>query len=181
MNAYGYYTDGQGQQKKLYLKDALTELESKEISSYVRSYKVKGIDGSYSAISLKPGVKYTFVAHTYDAGSSLYNIQKKPVFTVNKEIKVTDAQKNQTYKNIQIILVNDGSTDNSPALCDEYKQMYDKVEVIHKSNGGLPDARNAGLKRAKGEYVGFIDSDDWIEPNMVEHLLHNIIEVRCGY
>lgn len=102
LNAYGYYTDGQGQQKKLYLKDALTELESKEISSYVRSYKVKGIDGSYSAISLKPGVKYTFVAHTYDAGSSLYNIQKKPVFTVNKEIKVTDAQKNQTYKNISV-------------------------------------------------------------------------------
>lgn len=102
MNAYGYYTDGQGQQKKLYLKDALTELESKEISSYVRSYKVKGIDGSYSAISLKPGVKYTFVAHTYDAGSSLYNIQKKPVFTVNKEIKVTDAQK---IKHIKIYLL----------------------------------------------------------------------------
>lgn len=100
-----------------------------------------------------------------------------PVYNVEKYLKkCIESVLNQTYKNIQIILVNDGSTDNSPALCDEYKQMYDKVEVIHKSNGGLPDARNAGLKRAKGEYVGFIDSDDWIEPNMVEHLLHNIIE-----
>lgn len=119
LNAYGYYTDGQGQQKKLYLKDALTELESKEISSYVRSYKVKGIDGSYSAISLKPGVKYTFVAHTYDAGSSLYNIQKKPVFTVNKEIKVTDAQK---IKHIKYICWHDLLYGNES--CFEYGKLY---------------------------------------------------------
>ena len=73
-----------------------------------------------------------------------------PVYNVEKYLrKCIESVLNQTYKNIQIILVNDGSTDNSPALCDEYKQMYDKVEVIHKSNGGLPDARNAGLKRAK--------------------------------
>lgn len=105
--------------RKTLFKDALTELESKEISSYVRSYKVKGIDGSYSAISLKPGVKYTFVAHTYDAGSSLYNIQKKPVFTVNKEIKVTDAQK---IKHIKYICWHDLLYGNES--CFEYGKLY---------------------------------------------------------
>ena len=67
----------------------------------------------------------------------------------------------QTYEDYEVILVDDGSPDNSPAICDEYGKKTDKVKVIHKPNGGLSDARNAGLDMARGEFVLFLDSDDW--------------------
>ena len=73
---------------------------------------------------------------------------------------------NQTYQKLEIILVDDGSTDSSPAKCDEYAQKDNRIKVIHKQNGGLSDARNAGLKLASGDYIGYVDSDDWIEPDM---------------
>lgn len=78
----------------------------------------------------------------------------------------------QNYKNIEIILVDDGSPDNCPAICDEYAKIDYRVKVIHKENGGLSDARNAGLDIAKGEWVTFIDSDDWIAENFIDLLLH---------
>lgn len=68
---------------------------------------------------------------------------------------------NQSYKDFELILVDDGSPDNCPVICDEYASRDIRVKVIHKSNGGLSDARNAGLDIAKGEYVLFLDSDDW--------------------
>ena len=71
----------------------------------------------------------------------------------------------QGWKNYDIILVDDGSTDRSPQICDDYVKAYDFISVIHKENGGLSDARNTGLSQAKGEYVYFPDSDDWIEPD----------------
>ena len=74
-----------------------------------------------------------------------------------------DSVINQTYDNMEIILVNDGSTDNSPRICEEYKESDSRVIVIHKENGGLSDARNIGLKSATGDYVIFVDSDDHIE------------------
>lgn len=77
----------------------------------------------------------------------------------------------QTVTDIEIILVDDGSTDNSSDICDDYAKMDNRVEVIHKSNGGLSSARNAGLEIAKGRYVGFIDSDDWVSQEMIEVLL----------
>ncbi len=77
----------------------------------------------------------------------------------------------QTYENLDIILVDDGSTDACPAICDEYAATDARVRVIHKANGGLSDARNAGLDVARNPYVGFVDSDDWIEPEMFERLL----------
>lgn len=80
----------------------------------------------------------------------------------------------QTYKDLEIILVNDGSTDLSEKLCDKWKNMDSRIEVIHKSNGGLSDARNAGLDIAKGEYILFVDSDDFIDENMVEILINKI-------
>lgn len=67
----------------------------------------------------------------------------------------------QTYEDYEVILVDDGSPDNSPAICDEYGKKTDKVKVIHKPNGGLSDARNTGLDMARGEFVLFLDSDDW--------------------
>ncbi len=82
---------------------------------------------------------------------------------------------NQTYKNIEIILVNDDSPDNSKALCEEWAKLDERIIILNKKNGGLSSARNSGLDVAKGDYITFIDSDDYIEPEMVEKLLNAII------
>ena len=76
----------------------------------------------------------------------------------------------QTYKNLEIILVDDGSPDNCPAMCDAWASKDSRIKVIHKENGGLSDARNVGLAVAIGEYISFIDSDDWIEPDFIREL-----------
>ena len=76
----------------------------------------------------------------------------------------------QTYRNLQILLVNDGSTDSCPQICDEYALKDKRIEVIHKSNGGLSDARNFGIEHARGQYISFVDSDDVIASDMVEYL-----------
>ena len=73
---------------------------------------------------------------------------------------------NQTYRNIQIILVDDGSPDRCGKICDDWMLKDKRITVIHKENGGLSDARNAGLEKATGDYIAFVDSDDWIEPQM---------------
>ena len=78
---------------------------------------------------------------------------------------------NQTYTNLEIILVDDGSTDQSPEICDEWMRRDPRIKVIHKSNGGLSSARNIGIEQATGEYLGFVDSDDYIYPQMYEYLL----------
>ena len=77
---------------------------------------------------------------------------------------------NQSYRNLEIILVDDGSPDNCPAMCDAWAEKDSRVKVIHKKNGGLSDARNAGMAIATGEFMGFVDSDDWIAPDMYQHL-----------
>lgn len=76
----------------------------------------------------------------------------------------------QSYKNLEIILVDDGSPDNCPAICDAWAEKDSRVKVVHKQNGGLSDARNAGMAIATGELTGFVDSDDWITPDMYQHL-----------
>lgn len=92
----------------------------------------------------------------------------------------------QTYTDLQIILVDDGSPDGCGAMCDMYQRADKRIQVIHKPNGGLSDARNAGLRIAEGEYVGFVDSDDYIHPEMYETLLHNLSDTHsdvsiCGF
>lgn len=82
----------------------------------------------------------------------------------------------QTYTNLEIILVDDGSTDASPQMCDAYAAKDQRIKVIHKQNGGLSDARNAGLSIAKGAYIGYVDSDDWIEPDMYERMYQACVE-----
>lgn len=94
-----------------------------------------------------------------------------PVYNVEKYLgKCIESIIEQTYKNLEIILVDDGSPDNCPFICDLYAQKDKRVRVIHKTNGGLSDARNEGLNAANGEYVAFIDSDDYIHVNMIEKL-----------
>lgn len=98
-----------------------------------------------------------------------------PIYNVEQYLKqCVDSILNQTYANLEIILVNDGSPDNSPSICDKYALKDSRVKVIHKKNGGLSDARNAGLDVAKGEYIVFIDSDDFIHKQYVECLYSNI-------
>lgn len=81
----------------------------------------------------------------------------------------------QTHRNLEIILVDDGSPDNCPAMCDAWAEKDNRVKVIHKKNGGLSDARNAGMAMATGELMGFVDSDDWIAPDMYQHL-HDLLD-----
>lgn len=92
---------------------------------------------------------------------------------------------NQTYQNLEIILVNDGSPDRCGEMCDEYAKTDSRIRVFHKENGGQSSARNLGLDNMTGEYVGFVDSDDWIEPDMYSHLYalireHNAQIACCG-
>lgn len=95
-----------------------------------------------------------------------------PVYNVAKYLeKCVKSIQDQTYKSLEIILVDDGSTDSSGAICDKYATEDSRIRVIHKPNGGLSSARNAGLDAAKGDYVGFIDSDDYIAPDFYESLL----------
>lgn len=103
-----------------------------------------------------------------------------PVYNVEEYLDkcILSIQK-QTYKNLDIILVDDGSTDACPVICDRYAKEDQRIQVIHKANGGLSDARNCGLKYAKGEYIGFVDSDDWIEPEMYSYLLNNTIQYNA--
>lgn len=92
----------------------------------------------------------------------------------------------QTYKNLEIILVDDGSPDNCPAMCDGWAEKDSRIRVIHKENGGVSSARNAALDIATGDYIGFVDSDDWIEPEMYLSLIQKISESEknialCSY
>lgn len=89
-----------------------------------------------------------------------------PVYNVEKYLKrCVESVLVQEWHNYDILLVDDGSTDSSPQICDDYAKVYDFISVIHKKNGGLSAARNTGISNAEGEYVYFLDSDDWIEPN----------------
>ena len=89
-----------------------------------------------------------------------------PVYNVEKYLKrCIESILIQEWKNYDILLVDDGSIDNSPQICDDYAKAYDFISVIHKKNGGLSAARNTGISHAEGEYVYFPDSDDWIEPD----------------
>ena len=100
-----------------------------------------------------------------------------PVYNVDRYlVRCVDSIINQTYKNLEIILVDDGSTDKSPQICDSYLQKDTRIRVVHKQNGGLSSARNAGLDTATGEYIAFVDSDDYILPEMYEVLFRLIDE-----
>lgn len=98
-----------------------------------------------------------------------------PVYKVEEYLPCClDSILKQTYKNLEIIIVDDGSPDRCPQICDEYAKIDDRIKVIHKKNGGLSDARNAGIDCAAGEYISFVDSDDYIAENFYDTLYKNI-------
>ena len=98
-----------------------------------------------------------------------------PVYNVEKYLKqCLDSIVDQTLEDLEIVLVDDGSVDSSGTICDEYAKKDSRIEVIHKANGGLSDARNVGISKAKGRYIGFVDSDDYIKEDMYEILLNLI-------
>ena len=105
-----------------------------------------------------------------------------PVYKVGEYLNnCVESIVNQTYKNIEIILVDDGSPDNCPHLCDEWAEKDSRIRVIHKENGGLSDARNAGMKVATGEYIAFVDSDDLIEKEFLKNLYTAIMKYDCDF
>ena len=110
-----------------------------------------------------------------------------PVYNVEQYLaECVDSLTGQTYPELEIILVDDASPDNCPQMCDEYASRDSRIQVVHKPNGGLSDARNAGMDVATGEYIMFVDSDDYIVPTMVEHLVSMAEQsgaaiTACGY
>lgn len=93
-----------------------------------------------------------------------YNIEKYLA-------RCLDSICSQTYHNLEIFVVDDGSTDKTPQICDEYAAKDERIRVIHQNNMGLSGARNSALKEATGEYIGYVDGDDYIEPDMYENML----------
>lgn len=95
-----------------------------------------------------------------------------PIYNVEKYLDQCVASLiQQTHHNIEILLIDDGSPDNAPAICDAWQHKDERVHVLHKTNSGVSASRNAGLHAAKGEYVCFVDGDDWVEPDFVEYML----------
>jgi len=109
-----------------------------------------------------------------------------PVYGVEVYLRqCLDSIVSQTYTNLEIILINDGSPDNCGIICDEYAEKDDRIKVMHKENGGVSKARNTGIDIASGEYLTFIDADDWVETDMIEVLYNNLVRVdadisSCG-
>lgn len=110
-----------------------------------------------------------------------------PIYNVEKYLsQCLDSVVKQTYRNLEIILVNDGSTDSCRQICDEYASNDARIKIMHKENGGLSDARNAGLKIATGDFISFVDSDDLLSVDFCEKLLHALLEynadiAECGF
>lgn len=103
-----------------------------------------------------------------------------PVYMVQEYLdQCIQSVTSQTYKNLEIILVNDGSKDNSPSICEKWKTLDNRIQVIHKENGGLSSARNAGLKVATGLYIAFVDSDDWLHKDCYRKVVDRAIATNA--
>ena len=105
-----------------------------------------------------------------------------PVYNTEKYLsRCLDSVINQTYDNLEVLLIDDGSTDNSGRICDEYAERDSRIRVIHKENAGQATARNLGLRICKGSYIGFVDSDDWIELTMYADMLTALQENKADF
>ena len=100
-----------------------------------------------------------------------------PIYRIERYIGICiESLIRQTYQNIEIILVDDGSDDRCPAICDLYAKKDPRIKVIHKNNGGLVSARKTGVEQSKGEYIGYVDGDDWVAPGFIERMLNDALE-----
>lgn len=133
---------------------------------------------------------YNYLLKFKKGGFSLSNVKVSvivPIYNTEKYLnKCVDSLVNQTLEDIEIILINDGSTDRSGEIADYYSQKEVRVKCIHKENSGVSNSRNLGIKFAKGQYVAFVDSDDWCDSNMLEGLYNHAISnnadvVIAGY
>ena len=110
-----------------------------------------------------------------------------PVYNVENDLeKCIESILNQTYTNLEVWLIDDGSKDNSPKICDVYEQKDSRVHVVHKQNAGVSAARNTGIERANGDYIMFVDSDDSIAPKAIEHMMERAESTQaevviCGF
>ena len=110
-----------------------------------------------------------------------------PIYNVKEYLKrCVDSVLNQSYKNIEVILIDDGSTDGSEKICDEYAKKDKRVVVVHQKNSGVSASRNKGIELATGKYIGFVDSDDYIHKDMFEKLYNSLISTSssismCNY
>ena len=110
-----------------------------------------------------------------------------PVYNVEKYLdRCVNSIINQTYTNIEVLLVDDGSKDKSPKMCDDWSKKDKRIKTIHKENGGVSSARNVALDNAKGEYITCVDSDDWLEENFLDEMYNTLIGnkadyITCGY
>ena len=103
-----------------------------------------------------------------------------PVYNDEKYLKqCVESVLTQTYTNLEIILVDDGSTDHTPEICEEYREKYNQIRVLHKKNGGVGSSRNAGLALATGEYVLFVDHDDWLDQHHIEDLYNLAVKNKA--
>ena len=104
-----------------------------------------------------------------------------PVYNTEKYLhRCVDSILAQTFTDFELLLIDDGSTDKSGAICDEYAQKDSRVRVFHKENGGVSSARNVGLKNGRGEWISFVDSDDWVKKNFLDKLIVNSENVDLG-
>ena len=102
-----------------------------------------------------------------------------PIYNIEKYLdKCMESLLEQTYPNLEILMVDDGSTDSCPLKCDQYSQKNSQIYAFHKLNGGLSDARNYGIERANGEYISFIDPDDYVEKDYIEYLYNLIVKYQ---
>ena len=150
---------------------------------YHKSKDAKYSDGAWGwdIIGLLPGKTALKGRVSMDQGIPLISIIV-PVFNVEKYLRqCLDSVLWQTYQNLEIILVDDGSNDKSGEICDEYAEKYSNVFVIHKKNAGLGMARNTGLEHITGKYVTFVDSDDWLSSDLLEVLYNNLISNNVDF
>ena len=105
-----------------------------------------------------------------------------PIYNIERYLpKCIESVLDQTYENLEIILVDDGSTDSCGRLCDQYEKMDRRVVVLHGANEGLVRARKRGLENAQGEFIAFVDGDDWIEKNMFEELVNALRQTGASF
>jgi len=190
-NYFGHYDDVTGTLEKRYSVDLrLNNNKNSKVIHYINTIKPfmlkQKFDDPYTYLYLYYLNRIETKKNNFKSKEKLISIVI-PIYNKEKYLKRTlDSVVNQTHKNLEIILIDDDSTDNSLKICEEYRKKDKRIIIYKKTkNEGVSAARNIGLEIAKGEYIGFVDADDYIKENMYEKLINNIMKydvdfVQCG-